>query len=262
MENTKIQWADDTWNPWYGCEKISSGCKYCYMYRDQERYGKNPKAITRSKTKFKYPLTQKEPRLIFTCSLSDWFLPEADEWRDEAWGIIKKTPQHTYQILTKRPERIKENLPYNFESYKNVWIGVSVETQDHVSRLDYLQELPCITFASFEPLIGPIQWNSSMNRLDWCIVGGESGNDYGNYRYRPMELSWAEDLVLKAKDQKVACFVKQLGTYQAKKLRLIDKDGGNIEEFPITFKVRDYPCSYIEKLEKRSSSDTQLTFDF
>lgn len=262
MENSKIQWTEDTWNPWYGCQKVSPGCKFCYMYRDREFRTSNPDVVIRSSTNFTKPLRIKEPKLIFTCSWSDWFVPEADQWRTEAWGIIKKTPQHTYQILTKRPERIKENLPHNFESYKNVWIGVSVENQDYVNRLDYLHELPCITFASFEPLIGPIQWNSSMNNLDWCIVGGESGNEFGKYRCRKMELSWAEDLVIKAKENKVACFVKQLGTYQAKKLGLNDRHGGDNSEFPLLLNVREYPYNYELDHGKRVDLGEQLTLDF
>lgn len=260
MENTKIQWTGDTWNPWYGCQKISPGCKYCYMYRD--RQGTDASKVKRSKTKFTEPLRIKEPKLIFTCSWSDWFIPEADQWRAEAWGIIKKTPHLTYQILTKRPERIKDNLPYNFESYKNVWIGVSIENQDYVSRLDYLQELPCITFASFEPLIGPIQWNSSMSNLDWCIVGGESGNDYGKYRYRPMELSWAEDLIQQAERNNVACFVKQLGTYQSKRLALSDMHGVNIQEFPKLLQIREQPTSYLSNYRQNENLGLQLKFDF
>lgn len=262
MKNTKIQWADHTWNPWTGCDKVSAGCKFCYMFRGKEKYGEDPKVIFRNKAEFKSPLRTKYPSLFFTCSQSDWFVTEADEWRAEAWGIIKKTPQHTYQILTKRPERIKENLPHNFESYKNVWMGVSVENQDYVSRLDYLQELPCITFASFEPLIGPIQWNSSMNNLDWCIVGGESGNDFGKYRYRKMELSWAEELVLRTKENKVACFVKQLGTYQAKKLGLNDRKGGDNSEFPLLLNVREYPFNYELDHGKRADLGEQLSWDF
>ncbi|WP_179955073.1 DUF5131 family protein [Maribacter luteus] len=260
MENSKIQWTNYTWNPWYGCQKVSPGCKYCYMCRERE--GENAKDVKRSKTKFNYPIGIKEPKLIFTCSWSDWFIPEADEWRDEAWGIIKKTPHLTYQILTKRPERIKENLPFNFESYKNVWIGVSVENQDYISRLDYLQDLPCVTFASFEPLIGPIHWNASMSNLDWCIIGGESGNDFGNYRYRNMELSWAGDLVLNAKKNNLPCFVKQLGTSQAKNLGLADRHGGSITEFPQNLQVREYPGLYVQKCKNRTCADQQLKLDF
>lgn len=241
MENTKIQWTEATWNPWHGCRKVSPGCKFCYMYRDKERYGQDATTVLRSKTKFKEPLKWKEPKVIFTCSWSDWFIEEADQWRNEAWEIIRKTPQHTYQILTKRPERIKDHLPDFFNELHNVWIGVSVESQQQVGRIAYLNDLPCVTFASFEPLIGEIEWDENMNLLDWCIIGGESGNDTGKFRYRPMELEWIEKLIKAAQKHKVKCFVKQLGTYQSKLLKLKDKHGGDIDEWGSHLQIREFP---------------------
>lgn len=109
-ENTKIEWTQSSWNPWHGCHKVSAGCKNCYMFRDKARYGQDPNVVVRSKTKFYDPLKWKEPRTIFTCSWSDFFIEEADEWRDEAFAIMALTPQHTYQVLTKRPERMLEYL--------------------------------------------------------------------------------------------------------------------------------------------------------
>jgi protein gp37 len=247
MKKSKIQWTVYTWNPWQGCRKVSPGCKYCYMYRDKAIYGQNAKTVVRSKTVFNAPLKWKNGELIFTCSWSDWFIEEADEWRDEAWEIIKNTPHHTYQILTKRPERIKEHLPEYFNSLSNVWIGVSIETEEQMGRLEYLKDLSCTTFASFEPLIGPIKWDNRMNDLKWCIIGGESGNDIGKYRYRKMELDWMLDLIDGAKSSGVPCFVKQLGTYQYKQLALTDRHGGNVEELPEEFKLRQFPRVYYDK---------------
>ncbi|HIC8757221.1 TPA: DUF5131 family protein [Elizabethkingia anophelis] len=241
MKETHIQWTEATWNPWHGCKKVSDGCKFCYMYRNKDRFGQNPTTVLRSKTKFREPLGWKEPTTIFTCSWSDWFIEDADEWRNEAWDIIRRTPQHTYQILTKRPERIKDHLPDYFNELHNVWIGVSVESQKHVNRINYLKDLHCITFVSFEPLIGEITWDKSMNNLDWCIIGGESGNDTGKYIYRPLELHWIEKLIDGAKSNNVKCFVKQFGTYQAKKLNLRDNAGGDIEEWDKRFQIREYP---------------------
>ncbi|MEM9685342.1 MAG: DUF5131 family protein, partial [Bacteroidota bacterium] len=129
-KTSKIQWTDSSWNPWHGCKKVSPGCKYCYMYRDKERYGHDPKLVLRSTSNFNAPLTWKAHRLIFTCSWSDFFIEEADSWRGQAWEVIRQTPQHSYQILTKRPERIHENLPEWFDTIaERVWIGVSVESQ-------------------------------------------------------------------------------------------------------------------------------------
>lgn len=241
-KNSEIQWTEATWNPWHGCKKVSPGCKYCYMYRDKDRYGQDPTTVLRSKSNFNAPLKWDEGKLIFTCSWSDWFIEEADEWRQDAWEVIRKSPQHTFQILTKRAERIHENLPKWFDAIADrVWIGVSVESQEQVNRLEYLVDLPCITFASFEPLIGEIEWNEFMSTLDWCIIGGESGNETGKWRYRPMQLEWVEKLVNGAKANNVACFVKQLGTYQAKLLELNDRYGGDISEFPASIQVRTFP---------------------
>src|SRR3990167_6883297 len=97
---SKIEWTNDTWNPWHGCTKVSEGCDHCYMFRDKVRYGQDPELVVRSKTTFTAPLKWKEPSLVFTCSWSDWFHKAADAWRDEAWAIIKATPHLTYQILT------------------------------------------------------------------------------------------------------------------------------------------------------------------
>lgn len=259
---SKIQWTNATWNPWHGCKKVSPGCKFCYMYRDKERYNQDPTTVLRSKTKFKEPLSWKEPRLIFTCSWSDWFIEEADEWRTEAWEIIKKTPQHTYQILTKRPERIKDHLPEDWdEGYENVWLGVSIESQDQIGRMDTLYSAPAKTkFLSLEPLIGPIDLFSSMTGyptfddpgnggepvlwgMDWVIIGGESGNETGKYGYRECRLSWIDSLIDQCKDHhtQVPVFVKQLGTHLAKHLKLKDRHGGNIDEWPENLQVREFP---------------------
>lgn len=102
-------------DPWHGCTKVSQGCKYCYMYRDKERYGLDPTAIVRSQPKtFNEPLTETRHRLVFTCSWSDFFIEGADAWRADAWDIIRLTPHLTYQILTKRPERVALCLPQDW----------------------------------------------------------------------------------------------------------------------------------------------------
>src|SRR5689334_23079211 len=157
-ERTNIGWTDATWNPWHGCKKVSPGCKHCYMYRDKERYGQDPTKVVRSKTKFRDPFKWADGRMVFTCSWSDWFIEEADAWRPEAWEIIKATPHHTYQILTKRPERIAGHLPPDWgRGYPNVWLGVSVENQDYVERiLRLLAEPAAVHFISAEPLLGPL----------------------------------------------------------------------------------------------------------
>lgn len=280
--DSKIQWTEATWNPWHGCKKVSEGCKFCYMYRDKERYGQNPATVMKSKTAFKAPLNWKEPKLIFTCSWSDWFIEEADAWREEAWQIIKATPQHTYQILTKRPERILSHLPADWGTgYPNVWLGVSVENQEVLGeRLFNLSMVPAVVrFVSAEPLLGPLKfkiveyygnglslttdylrgtekdWNANgptydlgtkrINKIDWVIVGGESGNENGKYTYRPCSIVWIMEITKQCAEAGVPVFVKQLGTSLSNLYSLADRHGGNWAEWPIDqIKVREMPKSY------------------
>ncbi len=247
--NSKIQWTDATWNPWHGCTKVSPGCKYCYMFRDKERFKKDPTEVIRSAGKFNEPLNWgKHPvnngMRIFTCSWSDFFIEDADAWREEAWQIIKETPQFTYQILTKRPERIKDCLPADWgEGYPNVWLGVSIESQNQLYRIDPLVIIPAaLRFISFEPLIGPISlFDHDVNGVQWAIIGGESGNENGKYKYRPCELHWIENLIDDMEMFGKQVFVKQLGTYLAKQGGLKDRHGGDWNEWPLDLQVRDIP---------------------
>ena len=200
-QTTGIEWTDATWNPWRGCTKVSPGCKNCYMFREQRRYGRDPSVVVRaSPATFNAPLRWKDPRRVFTCSWSDFFHEDADEWRDEAWRTIEATPHLTYQILTKRPERIRDWLPLDWEAghpngYPNVWLGTSVENQ-HLAdrRIPILAEINCrVKFLSCEPLLGPIDlWSVPESRIPrttpprwWVIAGGESGPNA-----RGMELDW------------------------------------------------------------------------
>jgi len=253
-ENSKIQWTENTWNPWQGCRKVSPGCKYCYMYRDREKFGQDPTIVKRSNpATFNKPLTRKKPAMVFTCSWSDWFIQEADEWRPEAWDIIRRTPHLTYQILTKRPERIADNLPPDWGAgYPNVWLSVSAEDQDTFNlRVPILTEiLAAVQFLSLEPLLSKINFDhffangylpDPLNKINWVIVGGESGNNFGKWVYRPCKIDWIESIVYDCKDLKIPVFVKQLGTDLARRYRLSDRHGGNIEEFPLPIRVRQFP---------------------
>ncbi len=187
-KNSNIEWTDATWNPWYGCLKVSPGCKQCYMYRDMKRYGRDPFTVTRAKPPtFNGPLKWKENKKVFTCSWSDFFIAEADEWRDETWDIIKQTPHLTYQILTKRPENIIDRLPIDWgNGYSNVWIGVSVETQDYLWRVETIENIPAaIRFVSYEPALEYVNFAPYTDIINWLISGGESG-----YNSRPAKLEW------------------------------------------------------------------------
>lgn len=253
-ETTKISWTDATINFWHGCKKVSEGCKYCYMYRDKDRYGQDPTTVIKAKETYILSNLKKltEPSKIFTCSWSDFFIPEADEWRPWAWDIIKKHPQHQWQILTKRPERIENCLPEDWDDgYPNVWLGISAENGDAYNErwpqlASYNAPLTAqsgIQFLSLEPLLEPIEldYNFELKMFDWVIVGGESGNETGKYRFRPCELEWIEDIVKQCKEAGVPVFVKQLGTHLAKKLELKDRHGADLSEFPESVRFQEFP---------------------
>jgi protein gp37 len=235
-EVSHIGWTNGTWNPWYGCTKISPGCKFCYMYRDMERYGRDPFTVQRSKTTFNAPLKWKEPRMIFTCSWSDFFIENADAWRDEAWDIIRRTP-HTYQILTKRPELIDDRLPVFWDEIKHrAWLGVSVENADYAHRIGSLLNSPAgVTFVSLEPILGPVEisvWLPDLINpdrfLDWVIVGGESGAD--GIR-RDCDPRWICDIVDQCRVAKTPVFVKQdSGSKPGLQRRIPDSHW--VQEFP------------------------------
>jgi protein gp37 len=202
---TLIEWADSTWNPWYGCRKISPGCRDCYMYREQNRYGGNPNEVRRSKTRFHDPLTWLDGRAIFTCSWSDFFIDRADPWRPEAWEIVRQTPRHTYLILSKRPERIAAQLPDRWP-WSHVWLGVSIESRAYLWRHEVLRELPAAgRFLSCEPLLEDLR-ALDLSGIGWVIAGGESGP-----AARPMHPGWVRSI----RDQCVAAgvpfFFKQWG---------------------------------------------------
>lgn len=241
-DTTGIEWTEATWNPWHGCTQVSPGCAHCYMFRQKRRYGQDPQLVVRSKTKFDEPLRWPDGRMIFTCSWSDWFHEAADPWREEAWDIVRRCPQHTFQILTKRADRIAEQLPDDWgDGYPNVWLGVSVENQRHTHRAAILTGIPArVRFVSAEPLLGPVRLDTIAQRasgamvipicrLDWLIIGGESGP-----RCRSMDLEWARALIQQCRDvSSCAPFVKQLGGWPNKR--------GEPDVWPEDLRVREMP---------------------
>lgn len=248
---TNIQWTDETVNFWMGCKKVSAGCKLCYMYRDMDRYGKNGSVVVpvQEKTNLNKLRKLAPGSKIFTCSWSDFFIEEADPWRARAWDIIRAHPQFIWQILTKRPERIKQCLPDDWgDGYPNVWLGVSVENQEAADeRIPILIDIPAVVrFLSCEPLLefvdlfnyGQNKWYKSIH---WVIVGGESGNDVGKYTYRPCDLNWIKDIVFNCERYNVPVFVKQLGTHLSKELHLKDRHAGVVGEFPFSLRVLQFP---------------------
>lgn len=249
---TKIGWTCFTWNIAVGCTKISPGCKYCYMYRDMERYGKDGNVIERTKAAFYKPDKIKEPSLIFACSWTDFFHEELDSFRMEAWDIIRRNPHHIFQILTKRSERIASNLPPYWSELKNVWLGVSVESPDYCYRITDLCNVRSNhhikRFISYEPLIEPMPLipmdNAESNGyypIDWVIIGGESGNKTGKYQYRDCNISWIGSIMTYYKSKGAAVFIKQLGTALSQKLCLKSRSGDEPSEWPEHLRVQEFP---------------------
>lgn len=231
-KESRIEWCDASWNPWYGCHKVSAGCKNCYMYRDMARTPFNPHVVTRAKpATFNAPLKWKVPLKVFTCSWSDFFIEEADPWRAEAWEIIKATPHITYQILTKRPERIEGCIPFAFYEHGlpfNVWLGVSAENQEQFdARWPKIEATAhtlraAVTFLSLEPLLGPIDLGEWLHdtglgdedrsrwqvKPDWVITGGESGP---REKVRLANPRWFASIQKQCEAAGIAFFHKQNG---------------------------------------------------
>ena len=252
-KDSAIEWTDATWNPWMGCTKVSAGCRGCYAERDMKRYGRDFNTITRSKTTFRDPLKWKEPRMIFVCSWSDFFHEDVpEEWRRDAWEIMGHAKEHTFLLLTKRPENIITRLPVGWMEGQNqywphVWLGVTAENQEMADlRIPQLLRIPAAKrFVSAEPLLGPIRWDEKWlvispedsaghiytaykPGIHWVIVGGESGPDY-----RVMAETWATDLRDDCAAFGVPFFFKQWSGLQPKKdPRGMKLDGREWKETP------------------------------
>jgi protein gp37 len=221
-ERSAIEWTDATWNPWVGCDQVSPGCAHCYADRWAQRTGRvffGGLGRTTDAT-FYAPLKWKESRKVFVCSLSDFFHPDADLMRGDAWNLMRDAPQHTYLILTKRPELIAERLPPSpLWPMPNVWLGVSVENQRWADeRIPILLDTPAaVRFLSCEPLLGAIRFplpcreSVFWNGLHWIIVGGESGP-----KRRPMKLEWVREIRDQCLEACVPFFFKQWGGHTPK----------------------------------------------
>ncbi|MDI6832575.1 MAG: phage Gp37/Gp68 family protein [Bacteroidales bacterium] len=230
MNPTKIEWTDRVWNPSKGCSKISEGCKNCYAASFAKRL--QAMGMEDYKDGFKFqilphrldePLKIKKPQRFFVNSMSDLFHEDMpDEYLDQIFDIIKKTPQHTYQILTKRAENMFEYFQ-NHNVPDNVWLGVTVENSSYTYRIDILRKIKStIQFVSFEPLIGPID-KIDFKNIDWVIVGGESGN-----RARLIKPEWVNNIYLQCKKQNIPFFFKQWGTWGADGVKRNKKANGRL----------------------------------
>lgn len=217
MSESKIEWTDKTWNPITGCSKKSTGCQHCYaevMSRRLKAMGQvkyaNGFILTLHEKCLKEPLSWRGSHNIFVCSMSDIFHEEVPfDFIDKMFDIIKKTPQHRYQILTKRAERMAEYFATH-EIPENVWIGVTVEAQSSRFRIEHLRNLKAtVKFISCEPLVEDLGV-LDLTGIDWVIVGGESGP-----KARPMQESWALNIRQQVEEQGARFFFKQWGTWGA-----------------------------------------------
>lgn len=233
MAQSSIEWTEMTWNPVTGCTKISAGCKYCYAEVMAKRL--QAMGIPKYKDAFKLrihedalgiPYTWKRQKVVFVNSMSDLFHKDVPlSFIKKVFDVMNENPQHTFQVLTKRAERLKD-VSKHLKWTHNIWMGVSVENEKVVSRIDYLRETGARTkFLSCEPLIGPLE-NLNLSNIDWVIVGGESGR-----KARPMDADWVLDIMDQCKQANVAFFFKQWGgTNKKKSGRLLN--GRTYDEMP------------------------------
>ena len=231
--NSSIEWTEATWNPVTGCTKISPGCKFCYAERmalrlkamRQPRYRDGFK-VTLQDDLVELPLRWREPRMIFVNSMSDMFHRDIPvEFIQRCFETMRIAKQHTFQILTKRPERVVElvsDLPWP----SNIWMGTSVESADYTDRIHELQKVPAkVRFLSVEPLLGPIP-QLPVRGIGWVIVGGESGPGA-----RAMEADWVRQIRDRCIHYGVPFFFKQWGGVQKSRTgRTLD--GRTWDDFP------------------------------
>lgn len=223
---SKIEWTMHTFNPWWGCTKVSDGCKFCYAETLSSRYGHDvwgPKKDRRlmGAQHWQGPLRWNAEaerhgsrHQVFCASMADVFEEHAPDGQlDRLWALIRQTPFLDWQLLTKRPQRIAGSLPGDWGAgYNNVWLGTSVEDERVLERVQHLVAVPApVHFLSVEPLIGPIR-ELPLRGVDWVIVGGESGTGA-----RPMREEWVTDIRIQCAEAGVAFFFKQWGGQNKKK---------------------------------------------
>lgn len=230
--SSKIEWTEQTWNPVVGCTKITAGCKNCYAERMAHRLaymGKEGYAHVTTKdgkwngnvyqvfnNRLEQPLRWRKPRRVFVCSMGDLFHPKVpDTFIGDVFDVIRKTPRHTYQILTKRPERMldiaRQLHVHGTERLKNIWWGVSCSIQSDLDKnLAFMAEVPSVMrFVSIEPLLENISfrpWHEGV--IQWVIVGGESGPGA-----RPMHPEWVRSIRDQCVEAQVPFFLKQWGEW-------------------------------------------------
>jgi len=276
-DKSKIQWTEATWNPVRGCTKVSPGCAHCYAESFSERFRGVPGHpyergfdLRLVPDLLDLPMRWRRPRRVFVNSMSDLFHEDVPaEYIGRVWNIMGNASQHTFQVLTKRHERMRAIVEAYYAAvgcppYRNVWLGVSVENQEFAKQRIpvLLQTAAAVRFISAEPLLGPIDLRfgrlrgtpreadmpTDLHRLgaeiNWVIVGGESGPDA-----RVCELDWIRGIVRQCRAAKVPVFVKQLGTFPRSitPKECLGGPGpyqkhGDPDEWPADLRVREYPA--------------------
>lgn len=307
MGKTAIQWASDTWNPTTGCDRLSPGCSHCYAVPQAERNQRMIRAVGKHveptdpymrdgdpktsgpgfglqmhESRLDQPLRWKRGRSIFVNSMSDLFHPEVtDEFLDRVFAVMALATQHTFMILTKRPERMREyvtgasgriadtiirmrrergekvstvplaHIPLGTPWWPlaNVWLGTSVENARWRTRIDVLREIPAaIRFLSCEPLLGPLcdpeegPYIPPLGMLDLTGIHWAIVGGESGPGARPMDVKWVRDIVAECRAQGAAPFVKQLGEIWSREHLGHHGHAGNIDEFPADLRVREMPA--------------------
>lgn len=239
--NTTISWTKHTFNIAWGCAKVSAGCKNCYADTLTRRWkydvwGENKPRRTFESNHWQGPLRwnraaqeANQRARVFCGSMCDWLEahPTIDAERQKLWPLICQTPWLDWLLLTKRAERIADNLPHDWgQGYNNVWLGVSVENQENAWRFnEHLSKIPAaVRFISYEPALGPVS-DLDWQNLDWLIYGGESGRDF-----RPHDVSWARQAKAKCDEHRIAFFYKQGNGIKAGNDKLLN--GEIIQQYP------------------------------
>lgn len=233
--NSSIEWTEATWNPVTGCTKVSPGCKFCYAERMARRLQamgaanyRNGFRLTLQPRMLNLPLTWAKPRLIFVNSMSDLFHDRVPlEYIQRVFDVMQRASWHTFQVLTKRSRRLAD-LSAKLDWPSNVWMGVSVENQDYISRIDDLRETgAAVRFLSLEPLLGPLP-DLNLDGIHWVIVGGESGPGA-----RAMEETWVTEIRDQCLSSNVPFFFKQWGGFNKKRAGRV-LQGQTWDELPAT----------------------------
>jgi protein gp37 len=266
-DKSKIEWTGASWNPVRGCTKVSPGCKHCYAETFAERFRGVPGHpyekgfdLRMVPEKMEDPLHWKKPRRIFVNSMSDLFQEGVpDAYILNVAEVMAKANWHTYQVLSKRSGRMADMLNTVLRSYaelKHIWWGVSVEDKKYgLPRIEHLRSaFAAVRFLSIEPLLEDV-CDLNLNGIHWVIVGGESGHGA-----RPFDLQWARSILSQCRDQRVPCFMKQIGrrpTDGGIPIAVSDFKGGDPQEWPEELRVREFPeCadSQIHTRKPQSSS--------